>query len=498
MGFGSLLKQSIKNQFSDFENDFKEGFFGADYVRDYKHASKTFAKDGYALAPTNKFLFHAFFTLNTQEIPGLQKSVGSASDASKIGVLVKTATLPSFHVDTEVMNQYNRKRHIQKKINYQPVTITFHDDGSDLIRSMWANYYSYYYNDSNYGYDGQGSNTPSYNNRDIYDNMRSVNDWGFSGEGPSGDIKPSFFKDIKLYTLNKGNFKLYTMINPIITDWQHDTHDVSAGSEVMQHTVTFNYEVVKYGNGRIGNQVRGFADSTTYDATPSPLRAGSTASTFGVGGILDSGESIVNDLASGNILGAIRTGGSLRNTLKNVDVGQLLASDIGKEAISQGTNFLTSTLAGNTSGFSIPTSIPALSENFSLSGIGDMLSPATNTFQTVTPSLESLQETFNPDFGFNGSGFTESMAALQNSSTQGISVLQSQVDDLVESGEMQSAMNFASDIMAKTANTLQPSLDNLQQSMQPALNSMKKNITFNPKSGPAGNVTSNGQQIGGQ
>ncbi len=221
MGFGSFLKSSLKEQlgsWDDFSDGFKEGFFGNDYFRDYKHGSKTFVADGHALAPTNKFLFHVYFTLNTAEIPSLSRAMGGAEGASRIGMLVKTVKLPTFNFEVEEMNQYNRKRYIQKKINYRPVNISFHDDGSDSVRSMWYNYYNYYYNDPSYGYDGRGSNNPSYNDRDIYNNSRSVNDWGFSGSGPNGYDKPAFFKDIKIYGMNRGNFTSYTLINPIITD----------------------------------------------------------------------------------------------------------------------------------------------------------------------------------------------------------------------------------------------------------------------------------------
>ena len=64
-----------------------------------------------------------------------------------MGLVVKNVQLPSYEMSVNELNQYNRKRLVQTKINYQPVEITFHDDGSDLIRNMWYSYYSYYYKD---------------------------------------------------------------------------------------------------------------------------------------------------------------------------------------------------------------------------------------------------------------------------------------------------------------------------------------------------------------
>ena len=47
------------------------------------------------------------------------------------------------------MNQYNRKRINQTKIQYDPVDITFHDDSGNVISSLWYRYYTYYYLDGN-------------------------------------------------------------------------------------------------------------------------------------------------------------------------------------------------------------------------------------------------------------------------------------------------------------------------------------------------------------
>ena len=119
--------------------DFLTGFFGAQGLKDYAHASKTFTTNGYELAPRTKFLFHVYFNLNTAEIPTL-RNIFSASEQSELGLLVKTIQLPNFSIDTETLNQYNRKRVIQKKINYLPVSMTFHDDSGDLSRNLWYNY----------------------------------------------------------------------------------------------------------------------------------------------------------------------------------------------------------------------------------------------------------------------------------------------------------------------------------------------------------------------
>ena len=524
MSFGSFLKDSLKEQlgsWDDFSDGFKEGFFGNDNFRDYKHGSKTFVADGHALAPTNKFLFHVYFTLNTAEIPTLSEAMGGAEGVSRIGMLVKTVKLPTFNFEVEEMNQYNRKRYIQKKINYRPVSLTFHDDGSDTVRSMWYNYYNYYYNDPSYGYDGQGSNNPSYNDRDIYNNERTTHDWGFSGKGPNGYDKPAFFKDIKIYGLNRGNFTSYTLINPIITDWDHDTFDYSAGSEVMQHSMSISYETVKYGRGKVGAEVRGFGDSAVYDTSPSPLRAGSTTSLFGRGGILDSGNSILDDLASGNILGAIRTGGSLRNTLKGTNVSSLIASELVSGAISTGLNYISNNKSNNSSGFSIPSLSSGISAittgvtsslfsgNIFGSSNTSTLPGVTNTFGGVSSSTNQLAEKFAPGT-LNTSDFSSMFATMKASIAPGMAVLETQMssvasasttDVLPSVSALQDAipsadsLASANTVLTNASNSFAPVAQSISQQMDTLVNSGEMQQLSSNLKNTAGDVFSNGSNI---
>jgi len=339
-----------------FGQDFLKGFIGDNGLRDYTHASKTFRTNGYELAPKLKFLFHTYFNLNPQ-IPGVQQML-SNGDAASIGLSVKTIDLPSYQLEVETLNQYNRKRLVQTKINYQPVQITFNDDGGDLIRNLWYNYFNYYYKDpvnqyegvpNTNGTSGNLQTTPtgfSYNTSDTYNNDRVVNDWGFAGESYSdgsftGNGKPAFFNDIKIYGLNQHKFAAYVLINPMITDWRHDTYDYAQGTGTMTHTVTIRYETVKYYSGAIGasrpdTNVVGFGDPDHYDQIRSSLaREGSQATVLGQGGLLDAGVGILEDvqaLASGqgslaNVLGGVQKALNVQGVLKNNSIGDLIRND---------------------------------------------------------------------------------------------------------------------------------------------------------------------------
>jgi hypothetical protein len=253
------------------------------------------------------------------------------------------------------MNQHNRKRLVQSKIQYNPVQKVFNDDQGDFIRNMWYNYFSYYYKDPSQKYQGNPTidgtigalqtlqNGFGYNTRDTYSGDRQVNDWGYIGEsyndgtknigaGKDGG-KPPFFRDITIYGLSQKKYASYTLINPMIKEWQHDMYDYSAGNGIMTNTMSIEYETVKYGQGAVGgatpsNTVVGFGDPAHYDTVKSALaRPGATATVFGQGGLIDAIEGTFDDLAlladgrggAKNILGAIQAAGTAYQTFKNKD-----------------------------------------------------------------------------------------------------------------------------------------------------------------------------------
>lgn len=349
-----------------FGQDFLQGFFGNNNLRDYRHASRVFTTNAYELKPRFKFLFHVSFTLNFEEIPALRGAIG-VDDATNLSYVVKTVDLPKYTINTETLNQYNRKRVIQTKVDYDPVTIVFHDDGGDVVRNIWYNYFSYYYKDPTQKYLNENNQNGSlgasanrtagfgYNARDIYADDRIVNDWGYIGEtfndGTSSESgKPAFFKDIRIFGFDQHKFAEYILINPVISNWSHDQYDYSQGNGIMQNTMTIAYETVKYYSGAAGEAasgaVPGFANPSHYDTTKSALaRPGSTSTIFGQGGLLDAAGGIVEDLQSGSLLGAIgavQKAGTAYNTFKGKDLRSLTKS----EAVSLGVGALTAAIPG--------------------------------------------------------------------------------------------------------------------------------------------------------
>lgn len=367
-----------------FGQQFWKGFTNVDALRDYTHASKVFTPNSFELKPRYKFLFHVNFTLNFAGIPGLSSYL-AANGATQLSYVVKTVDLPKFTINSETLNQYNRKRVVQTKINYDPVSLTFHDDGGDNVRKMWYAYYNYYYKDASQQYLQRSATNGSlgesankvvgfgYNTKDIYANQRNgdVNDWGYIGEayndgGSFASGKPPFFLDIQIVGFDQHKTATYVLINPLITNWSHDQYSYAEGTGTMQNSMTIAYETVKYYEGAIGqarpDQVTGFADPAHYDQTLSPIsRPGSRATFMGQGGLLDAAGGILEDLQSGGplgVIGAVQKAGTAYNTFKDKNLKSIAVNEtvaLGTQVIKGAVPAAMRQIPGRASGMYYPT-----------------------------------------------------------------------------------------------------------------------------------------------
>lgn len=329
--------------FSDQVNNAAGAFFGSDYLRDFTHASKTFRTNGYQYAPKFKFLFHVYFDINPQ---AYSRNVGTGDN---FGLAVKSIKLPSFNFETHTMNQYNRKRIVQTKIKYDPIDIAFHDDNGNIIRNLWKAYYTYYYKDGtkpNVNFKGArgGTTTPNnnsiadYNEKTTYKNsIAGDDDWGYIGEtstptGPNSSKVP-FFKNITVFGFNQHNFVAYTLINPIVTRFGHDTYAYADGAGTMEHQMSLDYETVVYNEGALdgrnpSNIVTGFGLDANYDRTLSPISVpGSNSKILGKGGLVDGVGGTMEALANGDLLGALKIGGTTYNTFKNANLKSIARAE---------------------------------------------------------------------------------------------------------------------------------------------------------------------------
>ena len=265
----------------------------------YFHAAKIFGSSGFENAPKFKWLFHVYFEINREFLSNSQ--FGFPPDYLP-GLLVKTINLPKFNIAVSEMNQYNRKRYVQTKVTYDPITVTFHDDNYGTIRNLWYKYFSYYYYDPNSPLNttDNAAAVAAINRKNTYaPDISQIAQWGYKAD-PSdtsvseaiGIAKVPFFKSIKVYGFNQHSFALYELINPMIERFEHDTYDYAQGTGVMENRMTLRYETVKYLQGSLNGQdpsatVNGFGLDGLYDKFVSPITVpGTNSEAMGGAGLI--------------------------------------------------------------------------------------------------------------------------------------------------------------------------------------------------------------------
>lgn len=275
-------------------------------VRDYAHGSRTFVDNNYELHPKFSNLFHVVFNFMPEAA-----TLFNTVEKLEIPILVKSIDLPSFTIDAQTHNQYNRQVTTHHKMVYNPITATFHDDAKDLIREMWNKYYIFYNADSTYDLDSN-----SYTPYDKY-GERVQQQWGLQ----RGNKR--FFKNIKIYSMHNHKFTEHTLINPIITAFNHDTHAYANGG-LMQHTVQFSYETVKYATGYVNNVTpTGFGD-LHYDTERSDLDPNTQNQAFINGESKDVAGQRERDMFRGNVIGTIQDAEVIYNQTQPITSGNVI------------------------------------------------------------------------------------------------------------------------------------------------------------------------------
>jgi len=297
----------MANKFTQFLDNF---FGGATNPKgtlgDFQHAQRLYIDNAMRLAPKTKFLSFVNFNLTRNALNTLPRL--DNRHVAELNMLVKRFDLPQYTANIDTKNQYNRKKNIQTRLDYQPISLALHDDNLGITTMLMEGYYRYYFKDSNIS-----DIEATYDPRSTYkeDNGRTFR------FGLDNDKMVPFFRNIKLYQFSRHEYTEYTLVNPIISQWGHDTMDQTDGSGIAENRMVINYESVLYDRGAIGEDSPATFATSHYDTTPSPLsiEGGGIGSLFGAGGVLDGGSSVLRDITSGNIgLDTIIKGA---NTIRN-------------------------------------------------------------------------------------------------------------------------------------------------------------------------------------
>lgn len=355
-------------------------------MADWQHASRLYVDNDLRFAPKQKFLYHVYFQLD----PVVRSILPSLKDKHnlEIGMLVKSADLPRFTAIVETRNKYNRKKNVQTGIQYEPININFHDDNYGVTTALLEAYYRYYYADASYG-----RNPGAYNKAGAGDNTYMGSGRNQYKYGLDNAISVPFFKNIQISQLAKKSYTTYTIVNPIITNWQHDSVDNSDQSGTMQNTITVAYEAVHYSRGQVtagseGEPV-GFGDASHYDKQPSPISL-LGGGTLGIDGIFGAGADLYDYISKGENFGSpLEAALGAFQLIRNISN---LTSDSVKEDIAGLAGDVLQDISGSSANITSGLVDTVVPKNNSQGGSGDNIETQPSTIGAAPQSENTQRE----------------------------------------------------------------------------------------------------------
>jgi hypothetical protein len=215
--------------------------FGFGYFRDSRHAARTFDQQGIASIKTvPRMGFQYFVTMNLNPIGSeLLEEYKLKEDFPSLFPLVKSVDLPSIKIDTDLLNEYNRKRISQTKINFDPIKMTFHDVVDGRTMKLWQMYYEFYFKD------GTPFNTDEQKTQsdDIANPTTFTDKFGYNLTGV--EDSRYLIRDIEIVQIHAAKFNKVTLVNPRISSMS-PSGLAYENSTTTDFTVTIEYEYLRY------------------------------------------------------------------------------------------------------------------------------------------------------------------------------------------------------------------------------------------------------------
>lgn len=236
-----------------FKGIFGDLFSQRVHLRDSRHAAENFGYNKAYLghgAPRHKFQFFVSFKFNNQaDVKAHVETFLNRDDQFFITTMVKNVTMPNMNIETDVLHQYNKKKISQTRIKYDPITIAFHDTVEGKTLRLWEMYYEYYFRDGVAPEkldpaDNRKRNASEFENTPWSSNFLDNAGYHIQRVGNEKYLIDS----ISIYQVHGGKFSRVELVRPRISQFQHDTLDYSAGSELVEMRMTFEPEAVIYAN----------------------------------------------------------------------------------------------------------------------------------------------------------------------------------------------------------------------------------------------------------
>jgi len=206
-------------------------------IRDNQYARRNMSS-GTTLVkiPKQKHTFMCYLKCNQSAVesvlPNYKQYNDGRVDPSIFGQ-IEAVDVPSINYEIDEIDQYNRKRLVQKKVNYEPLTIVFYDDGNSNVHSILEGYFRYYYGDAR-----NSDDTRVWNTHDHYDQRVAGSQFG---RMLTDKLYP-YLENLNLFWFSSGNMvTIWNVFNPLIAGVKYETLNLG-DSDISRITMTIQHE----------------------------------------------------------------------------------------------------------------------------------------------------------------------------------------------------------------------------------------------------------------
>lgn len=240
----SLLSTTARSLVQDLINEVQAGSSsttngGIEYsdqgdsilFRDSHLASVITTSDNlwYKNVPRYKFSYYVKFVPNTSD-----------ASISYLPFCIKMLEKPSFTMESQTLNQYNKKRIIYTGRRYNPISMEFWDTANNTFYDFFQMYMNYYFADST-------NITPlSWMKDTTAAKFHKENGFGYTIPAGSTLTNDSLLSTIQVYEMYGGLYRMYEMVNPKITEVKFDALDSTAGGDLSKVRINLEYEGLNF------------------------------------------------------------------------------------------------------------------------------------------------------------------------------------------------------------------------------------------------------------
>lgn len=204
------------------------------------YASNYFTKGTkFTLVPFTKFQWTIAFDFTQSQI-----GTEPASAFADITYIAQSVDLPNWDIETQTINQYNKRRTVATHVVYKPVSVTFFDTIDNKFKKLILAYMNH--TSRNFGL----ANSPSFVGADaiLAKDLLAV-DEGFNGnygQKVADDVMDNFISILQINQEYGGIVTPVQLLNPKIMSVSRDNLDYTQNNGVVKWTVVFQPEGIRH------------------------------------------------------------------------------------------------------------------------------------------------------------------------------------------------------------------------------------------------------------